>query len=899
MNVEVQNLVSLLKEENRYLKEKLSSLQNEKSDIYSLAFQMNPMSINVSRLHDGLFILINDAFETYTGYTREEVIGKTSREINIWNSVEDRMIYTEQLMRDGLVDNFETQVRFKDGSVRLVSLTAKIFKFHGEDCILTIGRDIQEQRITELAYQKNKDHYKALFVDSNCVMLLVDPTSGAIVNANNAACNYYGYSHSEITAMKISDINIAPEQEIKKKMKLAINAKKNHFIFEHRLSNNEIRNAEIYTGKILFDGRELLYSVIHDITDRVKAEENLKNREAILQTVIRNVPFDMWARDLNEVCFLENETSIKTWGSLIGRSIDEMNLPEETKTIWKSNNAKVYKGKTINEEIKCINSSGKTEYFQNIVTPIFDDKNIIGILGINLDISKIKRSEEKLLQALANMEAMINNTDDSIIIADREGKSILFNRKYFEIVKKIIGTEIKPGKRFYEYLKDEQQVEFWKNLHKRVLSGEKFIEEFILEIEGVKHCFESRFYPVKENNEVIGFAEQTRDITNRKEYEKKMRKALKRAEESDKLKSAFLSNMSHEIRTPMNGIVGFAEMLKDTDLDKDKKDFYAEAITLSSKHLLKIVNDILDISKIETGQVEVVAEPTSVNELIRSLYQHFKSIAEKQNLNLQPVLNLTDKMSVFKLDKFKLNQVLENLISNSLKYTKTGYIRFGYDLERDRIKFFVEDTGIGIEPKYHEKIFQRFFREESQISYHYRGTGLGLTISKSFVEAMGGTIHLDSSPGKGSTFYFTLPMDPVPDIDLEGSIQTYEDEKIVDRPVTILIAEDEEMNFLYMKTVLSDKNITILHATDGQKAIEICRSHPEIDLILMDIKMPVINGFEATRKIREFRPELPIIAQTAYVLSEDRQKAFQSGCNDYLVKPVNFLTLKERIRRLL
>ena len=160
MNVEVQNLVSLLKEENRYLKEKLSSLQNEKSDIYSLAFQMNPMSINVSRLHDGLFILINDAFETYTGYTREEVIGKTSREINIWNSVEDRMIYTEQLMRDGLVDNFETQVRFKDGSVRLVSLTAKIFKFHGEDCILTIGRDIQEQRITELAYQKNKDHVR-------------------------------------------------------------------------------------------------------------------------------------------------------------------------------------------------------------------------------------------------------------------------------------------------------------------------------------------------------------------------------------------------------------------------------------------------------------------------------------------------------------------------------------------------------------------------------------------------------------------------------------------------------------------------------------------------------------------------------------------------------------------
>lgn len=369
--------------------------------------------------------------------------------------------------------------------------------------------------------------------------------------------------------------------------------------------------------------------------------------------------------------------------------------------------------------------------------------------------------------------------------------------------------------------------------------------------------------------------------------------AKEKAEESDRLKTAFLANVSHEIRTPMNGILGFAELLKSPDLTGDQQHRYIEVIDQSGRRMLNIINDIVDISRIEAGQVEMKNETVDIHRILDELLQFFKPEADNKGLLLTIA---PDKQAVpvnIVTDGTKLNQVMSNLIKNALKFTQSGTISFGYTISGSSLQFTVSDTGIGIKPELIERVFERFFQAEFSNSRKYEGVGLGLAISKAYVEMLGGRIWVEPQTPTGSKFSFTIPyVKPLSEVVTEPIEIT----QLAPVPeFKVLVAEDDEVSFMYLEEILQQFTSNILHAWNGEEAVSLVEKIPGIDVVLMDMKMPVMDGLQATRKIKSIRPELPVIMQSAFVSDEDMARAYESGCSDYLKKPILANSIKSSV----
>jgi len=362
-------------------------------------------------------------------------------------------------------------------------------------------------------------------------------------------------------------------------------------------------------------------------------------------------------------------------------------------------------------------------------------------------------------------------------------------------------------------------------------------------------------------------------------------KAKEKAEEYSELKSVFISNISHEIRTPMNGIIGFSELLNKEGIDEGKMKHYSKFIIKNGKELMVLVNNLLDISKIETGTIELMKSEFEVTELLNDLYKNYKPIANSKFIDLLQEKEIGNHQSIIYADKNKIQQILNNLLTNAIKFTDKGYIKFGCHFEEQFIRFYVEDTGIGILKENQAAIFERFTQVDKGLSRSYGGTGLGLAICTSFVSLMNGQIWVNSEFGKGSTFSFTLPYGKIGGKTTDKNLSNTKKNKDW-KNYTVLIAEDEESNFLYLKELLLVTNINLLHASNGQEAIQFCETYPNIDLILMDIKMPVLHGLDATKAIKRIRPDLPIIAQTAFARADDKEDATEAGCSEYIAKPL-------------
>lgn len=403
----------------------------------------------------------------------------------------------------------------------------------------------------------------------------------------------------------------------------------------------------------------------------------------------------------------------------------------------------------------------------------------------------------------------------------------------------------------------------------------------------------------------IGYVIIVSDETQQMLYQQKIEKtneelmwALKKAEESDKLKTAFLQNMSHEIRTPLNGIVGFSQLLTRKDFPEEKKSEIARVVEKSSYRLIELVNNILDLSKIETGQVKINNSAFVLNNLMREVYDFFKLFIIEKKLKVKYHFGLEDKLSLVFSDKEKIHQILMNLINNSIKFTEKGEINFGYMIKNDIIEFYVKDTGIGIPEQYHQEIFNRFTQADNTITRNYEGAGLGLSISKGLVNLLGGEIRVESKLDEYTNFFFSLPYMPVTGPVAKESQSTLNIENL-SKPLNILVAEDDDINYMFIEFLFNNSKHKLIRVINGKEAVDCYLNNKDIDIILMDLKMPVMSGFDATRVIKGKNKEIPIIALTAYVFEEDKQKALNAGCDDYIGKPYRMEELYEKIIRLI
>jgi PAS domain S-box-containing protein len=374
------------------------------------------------------------------------------------------------------------------------------------------------------------------------------------------------------------------------------------------------------------------------------------------------------------------------------------------------------------------------------------------------------------------------------------------------------------------------------------------------------------------------------DINDFKMLQEQIIYARDKAEESDRLKTAFLQNMSHEIRTPLNGIIGFSELLKDTELSPEERDEFTSIIQASGRRLIEIVNNVLDISKIETGQMNIRNHAFSINTLIYDSLDFFTPHAKEKSLILKHHVGLDDDVSIIISDSVKIQQVLTNLINNSIKFTDHGSVEFGYEVRDTELLFTIKDTGIGISQEFKERVFERFIQADLTTTRTYEGSGLGLSICRGLVELMGGKIWLESVFGEGTTFYFTIPY--TPEKQVETPIKEVSKDSIKSKHI-ILIAEDDITSFMLLKTILKEHKFEILHASNGALAVDYAQKREDISVILMDIRMPIMDGMEAATLIKKFRPNLPIIGQTAFAFSNEKTEILNSGCDYYISKPID------------
>ncbi len=391
------------------------------------------------------------------------------------------------------------------------------------------------------------------------------------------------------------------------------------------------------------------------------------------------------------------------------------------------------------------------------------------------------------------------------------------------------------------------------------------------------------------------------DISKRKHAENELKKAKDKAEEGDRLKSAFLANMSHEIRTPMNGILGFAELLKSLKLTGEKQQEFIEIIQKSGTRMLSIINDIISISKIESQQIELAISETNVNEQVEYIYHFFKLEAEQKKLHISFKNGLDSDKAFVRTDREKLYAILTNLVKNAIKFTPSGSVELGYKVNDDFLEFYVKDSGRGIPEEQKLFIFERFRQGSETLNRNFEGAGLGLSISKAYVEMLGGKIWVENNTRKngnstGATFFFTLPLYPL-QTGKPQKTRLAKPAKVPAKKLKILIVEDDKISEMLMIKMVEDFAEKILITTTGVEAVDVCRKNHDIDLVLMDINMPEMDGYEATRKIREFNKEVVIIAQTAHALIGDREKSMAAGCNDYISKPINRLKFRKMITR--
>jgi len=798
------------------------------------------------------------------------------------NSLQDKTPY-----------KIEHRLLSKSGKIKHVLERCKTDYNKKGEAIRSIGTilDITKQIELEEILRKSEEKFKQL---SNLTFegILIH-NKGVAIDYNLSFLKMFGYLREELRGKNIIDF-IIPKKYHETIAKTIVKKQILPFEIEGIKKDGSVFPIEIEARDFVSESNKLFrVAAIRDISEKVIARKALFKSEEKFRAIVENTSEWIWEMDETGVIIYSNSVV----ESILGHSNIELMGKNNFNLIHKLDRERIQKVFTQkveqqkgwkNLELRWSHKDGSYRYLESSAVPILNEDGILtGFRGVNRDITERKLADAEY-KKLSTVVAQSANT---IIITDTDGKIEYTNPRFTEVSGYTAEEVVGKNPKFLG--SGRQNEEFHAKVWETVKSGKIWKGEFQNKAKNGDLFWEqATISPIRnDEGEIRNFLTIKEDITI-------LKNALLKAKESDKLKSSFLASMSHEIRTPMNSIIGFSEFLLEPNLSKNKRIDFAEIVISNSKQLLTIVNDLLDISKIEAGAVHLNYESVNINKMLDDLCTFYIPLAKENNLNLHCEKGLENYKSVIDIDKTKLNQVLTNLLSNAFKFTKKGEVEFGYELVKDNLQFYVKDTGKGITEKLKDKIFDRFFQGNLDLNKQYAGTGLGLAISKNFVELFNGNIWFTSSK-KGTTVYFTVPY-----IKREKNVATtvFEDVKMKakepkEKSITILVAEDEEYNMMYINVLFSKTNYKIIEANNGKEALSLFKKNPKINVVLMDIQMPVMNGNEAMKEIKKINPSVPIIALSAFAMESDKEEALKKGFDFYISKPIDKKLLFETIEK--
>jgi len=773
--------------------------------------------------------------------------------------------------------------------------------------------DITEQKELEFELIKAKEHaeeskqlFKSLIENAPDGVVILDK-SGKFKYGSPNAIRHFGYSEKDFIGHLGEEFahpddmplisktfeTIFTNPELKPKIKYRFKRKNGEFRWLETTFNNLLSDKYI-------NGIVLNFS---DITERKQIEiELLKSKEhfkAIFEQASAGIAIALPNGKI--------VNSNSKFAEMLGYSIDELltltsfdiTFPEDIqKELLLVNQVLDSKLDTFYIEKKYIHKNGHIVWAYLSSNVVKDENgNIIFVIGVAIDISERKIIENELIVAKEKAEESEERIQSVFSVAPT-GIGLIKERIIWEVNPKICEmtgytSEELIGKS--ALILDPSQNEFdlvgrekYSQINEK---GTGIVETKWKRKNGSIIDIILASTPLDLSDYKKGITFTALDITERKRIEIELLIAKEKAEQSDRLKSTFLQNMSHEVRTPLNAIVGFSLLITKPNQSPEKLKKFTEIITESSEKLIGIVTDVIEISQIHTNQANVKLSTKNCNLLIsEKIKDYFTNKAKGKNILLEFAENCPCTNNQICTDFEKLDRIINHLIDNAIKFTIKGSIKIACCLKKNYLQVTITDTGIGISQEMQKVIFEPFRQVETGMTRNFGGNGLGLALVKSYVELLNGSITLQSELNKGTAITIGLPM-----IENTNEIPIKNNQQKKYFVNTILIAEDEFANFEYLKELLSDTGIEILHATNGQQAIDLCRNSRKIDLVLMDIKMPIMNGDTATKMIKEFRPELPIIAQTAYALESERT-GFIGIFDDYLTKPISEKALMEKLK---
>lgn len=885
--------VSIQKEKNAY-----ELLVKESDEKLKSIFISAPVGIGL--VVNRVLVEVNDTLCNIIGYSRKELIGKSS-EMLYPERTDYEFVGKEkyrQIAEKG-TGSVETLFKCKDGTIiNIILSSTPLDRDDLSKGVTFTVLDITSRKKAEEALRLSEIKFRSIAENISDIIFITD--SKGIIKYISPSCKSFGYDPREFIGAFFGDYVAEADMEVAlKRFNNALNSINISDIVT--LSFNRKDGTRFFadlsgSAYVAEDGSTGVLGLIRDVTEKMNRENELRK----LSSAVEQNPVSIVITNTEGLIEYVNKKMCEVTGygkhELIGKNPNVLSSKEKSKEDYKGLWDTIKSGSDWKGEFHNKRKNGELYWESASISPIKNDKgDITHFLGIKEDITRRKMLEELTIESEKRYrELFLNNpvptyifdekTLEFIEVNDATVKYYGYSREEFE---KMTLKDLRTEEDIPELLKSIEELSQDVFQSSKMRHRKKNGKVFHVEISS---------HSLPEKNNRRSRLVMAKDITESVEAAMQMELAIKKAEAGDKMKTTFLNNISHEVRTPLNGIIGFAEIMANSNLTDEIKKESLSMLYESSNRLIDTITNYMDISLLTSENLNANNKVFYPGEILNKLYDSNLAICSSRNLELIIDLPSHYKSESINSDPELFRKIVSHLLSNAIKFTDRGSISFGYKLIEGEIEVFVKDTGIGIESDSVDIIFDRFVKEDKNDSRFSEGSGLGLAIVKGMVEILGGRVSVDSTPEVGSRFSFRIPSQKgLMTTSVAGKVPAW---KEAGEEVFILIAEDDETNYYFLNTLIGkETGAKVIHATNGQEAIDFVKGNKNIHLVLMDIKMPVVDGLEATRQIKLINKDIPVVAITAYAMAGDELRILAAGCDNYLSKPLNKKTFLETIEK--